>query len=129
MKKIRLLIAVAMVVLPSLTAVAQNRTLGLADIPFRFTAHGQTFEAGKYELRQIGAHAVRFQRVDTRAGVTLLSPQNIAKTAATKIVFRTDGERYDLTAIVAPSYAISLPKTESELAMSKLTTLDLQVEQ
>lgn len=124
MKKTSFTIA-AVVILSSfaITAAAQNRVLSRADIPFAFAAHDQRFEAGAYQLRQIGANIVRFEEVATGKGVTLLSPQPIGESDTT-IVFHRYGTRQFLAAVVAPSYQISLSKSkvEQELASSPTKT-------
>lgn len=132
MKKIMFSIAAVVLVLSSLTltAAAQNRVLGRADIPFSFAAHHQTFDAGVYELRQIGAQIVRLQDVKTGRGVTLLSTQTVGASTLTNIQFRSYGDRQFLAAVVAPSYQISVPKSRPEIefaaAHMKTTTVALQ---
>ncbi len=133
MKKTSLQIAAAAVVLLSftLTAAAQNRVLGRANVPFGFAAHGQRFDAGTYELRQIGAQIVRLQDVATGRGVTLLSNQAIGESTGTEITFRSYGARQFLAAVVAPSYQISLPKSadeqQVEASAAKTKTIALRV--
>jgi hypothetical protein len=133
MKKTSFSIVAAVVVLSSLTltAAAQNRVLAQANIPFSFAAHGQTFDAGAYELRQIGAQIVRLQDVATGQGVTLLSPQTIGKSSTTNLVFRSYGTRQFLAAVVAPSYQVSIPKSQAEkeveASATKMKTVALQV--
>jgi hypothetical protein len=126
MNKVTLAIVAVLVVLTSLSAAAQNRVLSRAEIPFRFTAHGQTLEAGTYQLRQISAQIIRIQEVTTGAGLTLLSATNVGESAATQLVFRSNGKGYVLAAIRAPFYQISLPKSEEELATSAIRTIALQ---
>jgi hypothetical protein len=132
MKKIGFSIVAAVVVLSSLTltAAAQGRILAQANIPFSFAAHGQTFDAGAYEICQMGAQVVRLQDVKTRRGVTLLSPQNVGVSTPTKIVFRRYGDRHFLAAVVTTSYQISVPKSRPELevasARMKTTMVALQ---
>ena len=133
MKKIGSSIAVVIVIVCSFTvaAAAQNRVLGRADIPFGFSAHGQHFNTGTYELRQVGLQIVRLQEVTTGRGVTLISPQSIGESSTTNIVFRGYGSRRFLAAVIAPSYQISLPKSqaETELAVTaNMTTEALRVQ-
>jgi hypothetical protein len=134
MKTIRFSIVAAIVILSSFTlsAAAQNRVLGRADIPFSFAAHDQSFGAGAYELRQIGAQIVRLQEVTTARGVTLISPQAIGEDSTTKIVFRCYGTREFLAAVVAPSYQISVAKSraeqEAEATTAKVRTVALQAQ-
>jgi hypothetical protein len=132
MKKISFSIAVAVVALSfTLTTAAQNRVLGRADIPFTFAVHGQRFTAGTYELRQIGAQIVRLQDVTTGQGVTLLSSQTIGETRTTSIVFRSYGTRRFLAAVIAPSYQVSIPKSQAEkeieASAAKVRTVALQI--
>ena len=133
MKKISFSIVAAVVVLNSLTltAAAQNRVLGHADIPFSFSANGQRFEAGTYELRQISTQIIRLQDVATGQGVTLLSPQTIGESSTTNLVFRSYGTRQFLAAVVAPSYQVSIPRSqvekEVEASAAKMKTVALQV--
>jgi hypothetical protein len=133
MKKMSFTIAAVVIVLSSLTvtAAAQNRVLGRAYIPFSFAAHGQRFNAGTYELRQISTQIIRLQEVATGQGVTLLSPQTIGESSTTNLVFRSYGTRQFLAAVVAPSYQVSIPKSqvekEVEASAAKMKTVALQV--
>ncbi len=130
MKKISLTVAAALLLASSFTtpAAAQHRVLGRANIPFSFTAHGQSFDAGAYELHQLGAQIVRLQEAATGRGVTLLSSQNVSDSGTTKIVFRSFGTRQILAAVVAPSYSISVPRSpaEAQMAASGTKTVMLQ---
>ncbi len=133
MKKISLAIA-AVVVLSTftLTAAAQNRVLGRANVPFSFAAHDQRFDAGTYELRQIGAQIVRLQDVASGRGVTLMSPQAIGESSVTSLTFRSYGTRAFLAAVNAQSYHIAVGKSaaeqdvEASLAKTKTIALKLQ---
>ncbi len=124
---------VAVVVLSSFPVMvaAQNRVLGHADIPFTFEAHGQTFERGSYELRQIGTQVVRLQNVVDGKGVTLLSSQTIAESGTTTIAFYRDRDRRWLAAVIAPSFQISVARPyrekQSEASAKRTSTVALQV--
>ena len=100
---------------------AQDRVIARARIPFQFTAHSETLDAGIYEIRQIGAQTIRVQQPDSGLGVTLLSSQNITEGDPVKLVFRLTGDRYFLANVSAPSFAVSLPKStqEKELAQAR----------
>jgi hypothetical protein len=122
MRKIGFSIAAVVVVLGSFTiaANAQYRVLGRANIPFSFEAHGQRFDSGTYELRQLGPHVVRLQDAATGIkGVTLLCTQTVVESEF-KIVFDRYGARYFFASLVAPPYQISLPKSDSESELAAL---------
>jgi len=117
MKKISFSFAVMLLGLSSLAvkAAAQNRPLAQTNIPFAFSAEGLQLSAGDYELWQIGDKFVRLQNLATKKGVTLLCHQgNIVASDAVKIVFRVYDTDHFLAGVVAPSYQISLPKSQSE---------------
>ena len=135
MKKNSLSLAVALILLSNLSilAVAQNRVLGQANIPFSFVASGEQLSAGNYELWQIGIESVRLQNVATSKGVTLHLPANIADSRAMEFIFHSNGSSAFLAAVATPSDEISLPpsKREKELASagSEMKTVALQVQQ
>ncbi len=132
MKKISLSIVIAVVLSSfSVTAAAQNRVLGRADISFSFAAHNQRFDPGAYELRQLGAQTLRLQNVATGQGVTLLSPQTIGESPATTLVFRSYGTHRFLAVVKAPSYQVSMPRSaaekELEAQAGRMKTIALQL--
>ncbi|MGI9102107.1 MAG: hypothetical protein ACR2IF_06650 [Terriglobales bacterium] len=115
MKTIGFAIAVAVVLISvTLSVAAQDRMLCRGDIPFSFTANGQTFQAGEYQVRRIGESFVRIEDVRTLKGVTLLSPQNVAVSKTIKLVFHSYGSRRFLAGVVARAYEIALPQSEAE---------------
>jgi len=134
MKKNRLSLAVALIVLGSLSilAIAQNRVLGQANIPFNFVANGEPLTAGNYELWQIGIESVRLQNVATSKGVTLHLPANIADSHDMKFIFHSYGSSAFLAVVATPSDKMPLPRSkhEKELASasSEMKIVALQVQ-
>jgi hypothetical protein len=109
-------LAVVLLVLGiSAIAGAQDRVIAVAKIPFQFTAHSQVFDAGDYEVRQIGAQTVRLQDVNSRIGVTLLGSQTIGVGAPVTILFRVNTGQYFLASVSAQSFQIKIRKSRLEV--------------
>jgi hypothetical protein len=116
MKKISFGIAITIVVLSSFAvkAAAQNVLVGRTNIPFAFSAEGQQLSAGNYELLRISDNKLVLRNLATAKAVMLYSPQVIVASDTVKLIFRKYDADHFLAGVVAPSYEVSLPKSESE---------------
>jgi hypothetical protein len=117
MKKLSISIVMVLVVsLLSVTAAAQNKMPAKANIPFSFTVHNQTLQAGTYMVRPISANVIRIEEAGTQRGVTLLAHPSVEGQGAGKLVFHRYGSRAFLRAVVAPAgaYGVELPQSSAE---------------
>jgi len=122
MKKLSFSFVMVLVVsLLAVSAAAQEKMPAQAHIPFSFTVHNQTFDAGIYMVRRIGANVIRIEAPNTHRGVTLLAHPSVEGQGAGKLMFHRYGSRAFLRAVVAPAgaYGVELPQSSAEAEIAR----------
>ena len=88
-------IGVLFLILFSIAAVAANPVLGRVNIPFAFSASGQTFEPGVYLVRNLGHGQYQILNAESNAGAILLTQSSISASDELTLVFRQyEGEYF-----------------------------------
>lgn len=100
-------ITVVLAVILCGSAVAADRQIARATIPFNFSANDESFAAGQYEVRQLGASIIRLQAVGSGRGVTLLASQAVGAPSLMKLTFRRNGASTLLLSVEDPASGYS----------------------
>jgi len=110
---------VALMIVASLSAVAQNRQLAKGEVTFGFVANNHEFAAGTYEIRQIGGHILRFQDVRTGEGVTLIANGTPAETPKVNMRFRNYAGQYFLEQVSSETMSAKTMPSEREMKLAR----------
>ncbi len=93
-----------------------------AEIPFDFQAAGKVFTAGGYSVGQVSSGGAALVIRDRKSGrLTLLGHANLGGDGwrnTGKLIFIKADDRYTLTEIVTPSFAMKLKGTSTNVKMA-----------
>lgn len=106
-------VGIMLVMLLSISAIAQTPVLGKVNVPFAFTVNGQPLGSGVYEVRNIGHGQYQIRNVENNSGVMIVTHSTISRSEGIRLIFRAYGDEYFLGEISDAALRLSASFSKS----------------